>query len=88
MSRPSETLDHLVDQPGKTPTRKWFAATGTGGVSVVVVWIAGQLGLDMPAEVAAALVLGAAQLAAYVKRNTPALVDCLDGEPGEHAADR
>lgn len=77
MSTPTENL---------TPTRKWMAATGTGGAAIVVLWIAGQLGLDMPPEVAAVVVLGLAQAAAYVKRNAPALVDCLDDEPGEHAA--
>lgn len=81
---PAEDLDHLTDQPGPAPTRKWIAATGTGGVALLLVWAAGLLGVDMPPEVAAALVLTAAQAAAYVKRNAPALADCLDDAPGAH----
>lgn len=72
----------LVDQPSAAPTAKWWAGTGTGGIGLVLIWLLGQFGVDMPPEVAAVLVLSVAQAAAYVKRNRAA------DDPGRHAADQ
>lgn len=70
----------LVSQPSAAPTAKWVAGTATGGVGLVLVWLLGQLGIEMPPEVAAVLVLFVAQAAAYWKKNRAA------DEPGRHAA--
>jgi len=49
------------------PTPK-MAATGLAfGPAIVLVWFAGQLGIDMPAEVAAGIVGGIMWLAGYLK---------------------
>lgn len=63
-----------VDQPSAAPTRKWVAGTSTGGGTLVLVWAAGQLGVDMPPEVAGALVLAAGAAAAWLRRNKAVLV--------------
>ena len=44
------------------------AAGGVGGaVSIVIVWVASQLGLDVPAEVASAFTTVVAFVAGYLK---------------------
>lgn len=46
----------LVSQPSSTPTRKVAQGTGYGALlGVVIAWLLGQFGVDMPPEVAAAL---------------------------------
>lgn len=45
----------LVSQPSKRPTNKLTAAGAAGSASVVIVWLAGLVGVDMPAEVGAAV---------------------------------
>jgi tetrahydromethanopterin S-methyltransferase subunit D len=74
----------LVDQPTKAPTRKLVAAGTTGVGVILVVWVAGLLGVDLTPEVAGSLVLAAGLAAGYVKRNAPAIVDRLDRTPGQH----
>ncbi len=88
MTQPQSGQQQLVDQPSKAPTRKWIAGGATGQAAVVLVWIAAEVGVDLPPAVAAEIVLIAGLAAAWLKRNAPALVDCLDDEPGQHAADR
>lgn len=52
---------------GLLPTRKVKVGGASGAVALVVLWIAGQVGLDMTAEVGAAIAylitLGGAYLA-------------------------
>lgn len=74
------TDPELVDQPSAAPSAKWVAGATTGAATVVLLWVAALVGLEMPEYVAGALVLLAAQAAAYLKRNRA--VDT----PGEHAA--
>lgn len=58
------------------PTPK-MAATGLAfGPAIVLVWILGQFGVDMPAEVAGAVVASIMWLAGYFK-----------SDRGRHAAD-
>lgn len=71
-----------VDQPTAAPTRKWIAGVSTGGGALVLVWLAGLLGVDMPPEVAGSLVLGAGAAAAWLKRNRAQLTDVLDRRDG------
>jgi enamine deaminase RidA (YjgF/YER057c/UK114 family) len=57
-----------MSQPSNTPTSKVTAATGAGAASVLVVFIAGQLGLDVSPEVAAAIATLLAFAGGYVKK--------------------
>jgi hypothetical protein len=77
-----------ADQPTPMPTPKWIAGISTGTLTLGVLALARRYGLDLPPEVGEAIVLGAAGLAGWIKRNRAALVECLDDEPGQHAADR
>lgn len=52
----------------KRPNRKMAAAGTTGAMAIVLVWVAGQIGLDMPAEVGAAFAAIAAWAAGYLRR--------------------
>jgi hypothetical protein len=52
------------------PEKKVVAATGSGAVALVVVWVAAQLGLDMPEPVAAGFVYLVALAAAYLAPHT------------------
>jgi hypothetical protein len=78
----------LTDQPTPMPTPKLLAGVSTGTLTIGVLWLARQYGLDLPPEVGEALVVLAGGAAAWIKRNRGHLLDCLDGddEPGEHAA--
>lgn len=49
------------------PTSKVTAAGTTGAAAVVLVWLAGVFGLDMSAEVAAAVAVLLATAAGYLK---------------------
>ncbi len=61
--------DHMPTQTTSTPRPKVIAA-GAGGMSAtVLVALVNALGLDMPAEVAAALVTVWAFGAGYLKRD-------------------
>jgi len=44
-----------INQPTAVPTAKVAAAGIGGSVSIVLIWILSQLGIDMPAEVASAI---------------------------------
>jgi putative flippase GtrA len=52
----------------KTPRPKVAAAGIAGALTVIVLYVAGQFGLDMPQEVAAAIATIAAFAAGYFKR--------------------
>lgn len=75
----------LVSQPTSTPTPKLVVGVSTGTLTIGVLWLARRNGLDLPPEVAEAIVVAVGGFAAWVKRNRGHL---LDDEPGEHAADR
>lgn len=64
-----------VDQQGLAPTSKVSAAGAGGAAGIVIVFIAGQFGLDVSPEVAAAITTLIALVAGYFKREsaTPAL---------------
>jgi hypothetical protein len=70
----------LVNQPSAAPTAKWVAGTATGGVGIVLIWLLSLLDVDLPPEVAAVIVLGVTQIAAYWKKNRAA------DDPGRHAS--
>lgn len=56
------------DQPTAMPTAK-IAASGIGGsVSIVLVWLAGLTGLEVPPEVAAAVTTIISFLSGYLVR--------------------
>jgi hypothetical protein len=62
----------LVDQPSAAPTQKVVAGGAAGAAAVLVVFIAGQFGVDVPPEVAAALTVLLAAVAAWLKREKAA----------------
>lgn len=51
-----------------TPQPKVLAATAAGAATIVVVWVAGLLGLDVPPEVASAVTVLLAAGAGYLRR--------------------
>lgn len=61
-----------------TPVRKVAVGGAAGAVTIIIVWVAGLLGLDVPAEVASAFTVLITFAVAYF---TPAKDD-----PGEHSA--
>lgn len=56
--------------PSNVPVPKVQAAGTAGALSVVVIWVAAQLGLQMPAEVGAGIAALAAFVGGYLKRDT------------------
>lgn len=49
------------------PNRKMTAAGTTGAIAIVLVWAAGQVGIDMTPEVGAAFAAIAAWVAGYLR---------------------
>lgn len=62
-----------------TPTPKVAAGSTTGAAVLVLLWLAGLMGLDLPPEVAGALVLLATAGAAWLKSDR--------SSPGRHVAE-
>jgi hypothetical protein len=59
----------LVNQPTAAPTNK-VAAVGIGGsIATILVFIAGQFGVDVTPEVSAAFVVVVTFLSGYIKRD-------------------
>ena len=58
----------LIKQPSSMPTRKIIGAAMASAITTVVVWVSGQLGLPIPGEVAAAMVMIASTIAGYQTR--------------------
>lgn len=50
------------------PTAKVTAAAAAGAATVLLVWVVGLLGLDVPSEVASAVTVLLSAGAAYLKR--------------------
>jgi hypothetical protein len=50
------------------PQPKVVAATTAGAATILIVWVAGLLGLDVPPEVASAVTVLLTAGAAYLKR--------------------
>ena len=48
-------MSKLVNQPTPNPTRKVTAGLAGGGVTALLIWIAGMFGVELPAEAAAEL---------------------------------
>ncbi|WP_439946520.1 hypothetical protein [Streptomyces sp. BBFR109] len=55
-----------INQPTATPTAKVAAAGIGGSVSIVLIWMLNQLGIDMPVEVASAITAIVSFLAGYL----------------------
>lgn len=62
----------------KKPTPKVAAAGVGGSLAVIVVWVAGVAGIDVPPEVGAAIALLLSFAAGYMKRER--------GTGGDHVA--
>lgn len=58
-----------TDQPSATPTPKVVAAGAGGALGIVIVFAAGQIGVDMSAEVAAAISTLVAFAGGWLKRS-------------------
>lgn len=74
----------LEDQPSARPTRKLVAGVTSGGVAVVLVWVASLLGVTLPPEVAGVLVLAAGSAASYLVRNVRTAVANMADQHGLH----
>ncbi|WP_153008332.1 MULTISPECIES: hypothetical protein [Rhodococcus] len=62
-------MSHTYSQATAKPTAK-VAATGiAGSIAIVLIWVAGLAGIDMPAEVAAAITAIIAFGAGYMKKS-------------------
>lgn len=59
----------LVNQSSAAPTEKVAAAGIAGSLTVLLVWLAGQAGIEVPPEVASAVTTLVAFVAGYLKRN-------------------
>ncbi|MFF6951837.1 hypothetical protein ACFZAD_24660 [Streptomyces iakyrus] len=57
-----------VNQPTAQPTAKVAAAGIGGSISIVLVWVLSQVGIDMPAEVASAVTAIVSFLSGYFVR--------------------
>lgn len=68
----------LINQPSAAPTPKLIAGGSAGAALVILLWVAGLFGVDMPEPVAGAIVLLAALIAGYIKRDR--------ANPGKHVA--
>lgn len=55
-----------MNQQSNAPTAKVAATTVAGAVTLVLVWIAGMLGLEVPPEVSSAVTLLIAAAAGYL----------------------
>lgn len=62
-----------------TPTPKMAAAGVSGALALVIVWVAGMFGVEVPPEVAAAATVIISFAAGYLKRDT--------SSPSRHAAE-
>ena len=60
--------DRLVSQASAAPTRKMEGVAAGGAVATVAVWVAAQLGVELPTEVAVAFAALIAFVAGYVTR--------------------
>lgn len=81
----------LADQPTAAPSPKMKAVAGTGIATALVLYVAGQFGLELPLEIAEALVLAGGWLGGYLKRDHrlgPILADVEEiVESGRHRDD-
>lgn len=57
-----------MNQPDATPTNKVVAGSAAGAATVLIVFIAGQLGLEVPPEAASALTVLLGSAAAYLRK--------------------
>jgi hypothetical protein len=59
---------HRILIDGNVPIPKVIAATTAGAITIVLVWVAGMLGVDVPEVVASAVTVLLMSVTAYVKR--------------------
>lgn len=59
----------LATQPTAAPTNKVAAGGISGALAIVLIWLAGQFGIEMTNEVAGAFVLLSSFVSAYIKRD-------------------
>lgn len=57
-----------MNQATNAPTSKVAAGSAAGAATFLIVFIAGQFGLDIPPEAASALTVLIGSVAAYVKK--------------------
>ena len=65
-----DAMPDAVNQPTLAPTRKMNAVGMSGALATVVITLAAQWGIEISAEVAAAIVTLAAFAAGYFRRET------------------
>lgn len=58
-----------VNQPTLAPTTKVTAGAIAGAITVVLVWLVGMAGLEVPAEVASAVTVIISFLTSYIKHD-------------------
>lgn len=61
---------NTYNQPTAAPTSKVAAAGIGGSIAIVLIWLAGQFGVELTAEVASALTALIAFAAGYFKKST------------------
>lgn len=83
-------MTSLTDQPSRRPTSKVVAGTSAGGAALVITSAARLIGVELEPEVAGGLVLAAAAVVAYLKRERRPLGSTpgTDGIPQHAAAGR
>lgn len=74
MAKVKNVTTETYVQPDAVPTSKVAAAGISGSVSVLIIYIGSELGLDMPAEVAAAITTVMAFLAGYMVKDKRVVV--------------
>jgi len=65
-----------MDQPTATPTRKVTAQAVSGVASVLLIYVLGLVGVDLPADVAAAIVVVLSFVASYMTKEK--LIEAID----------
>lgn len=58
-----------MTEKSTAPTQKVAAAGAAGSVTIILVWVAGLLGLDVPPEVASAFTALVAVGAGYLRKS-------------------
>lgn len=61
--------DETVNQPTAAPTNKMVAVGVSGALTVVLVYVLGEFGVDMPVEVASAITVLISFASGYMTRN-------------------
>lgn len=62
-------MKDTINQPTVAPTNKIAAVGVSGALSIVIVYLLGQFGVEMPNEVASAITLLISALSGYIVPN-------------------